>query len=328
MSDDILDHFQAQESGIDIVIQIIAPVFGLILLGYLAGRLKWISDAGIDGLAEFAFNFAIPVMLFTRISSVALPETVPWEFLAVFYGITLTLFAAALLFGRKMVGGSSSAAIFSMAGTYSNVILIGIPLVLAALPDAAIVPLFIIVSTHAALLFFVTTLFAERSSGSVSDLQLKTLTVLFKNPIFSAVVMGVLANLAGLSLPNLVEAPIRTMVDYLSAAALPCAVFSMGASISRYRIEGSLAVISAVLIIKNLVHPMIVLMVALTLGWDEDNRTWLQVALLLSACPTGINVYLFAQRYNALEPTIATAVVLSTALSVLTLSAVLWWIHA
>ena len=303
-------------------------MFGLILLGYVAGRLRWISNAGIDGLAEFVFNVAIPVMLFTRISGVALPETVPWEFLAVVYGITLTLFAGSLLFGQKVVGGSASAAIFSMGGTYSNVILIGIPLVLAALPDTAIVPLFIIVSTHAALLFFVTTLFAERTSGSVRDLPLKTVTVLFKNPIFSAVVAGVLANLAGLSLPNVVEAPIRTMAEYLSAAALPCAVFSMGASISRYRIEGSLAVISAVLIIKNLVHPLIVLVIALALGWDNDNRIWLQVALLLSACPTGINVYLFAQRYNTLVPTIATAIVLSTALSVFTLSAVLWWIHA
>ncbi len=314
---------------IDIVIQIIAPIFGLILLGYVAGWLKWISTTGIDGLAEFVFNFAIPVMLFTRISVVTLPKTVPWDFLGVFYGITLSLFAVTLTWSRmQQVSSSASCAIIAMGGTYSNVILIGIPLVLAALPDAAIVPLFIIVSTHAAVLFFVTTLFAERQSGSLADLSLKTVTVLFKNPIFSAVILGITANLLGFSLPDPIAVPVKTMAEYLSAAALPCAVFSMGASISRYPIRGRLPVIISMLAIKNLVHPLLVLAVALLIGWDEDRRIWLQVALLLATCPTGINVYLFAQRYSVQVPATATAVVLSTVLSVFTLSGVLLWIHS
>ena len=47
------------------------------------------------------------------------------------------------------------------------------------------------------------------------------------------------------------------------------------------------------------------------------------MAVLLAGAPAGINAYVFAQRYQVLIPLTAATVVLSTAVSVATLSALL-----
>jgi predicted permease len=49
------------------------------------------------------------------------------------------------------------------------------------------------------------------------------------------------------------------------------------------------------------------------------------VAILLAAMPMGVNVYLFAIRYEAGQAESASAVFLSSILSIATLSAALAW---
>jgi predicted permease len=55
---------------------------------------------------------------------------------------------------------------------------------------------------------------------------------------------------------------------------------------------------------------------------------WAKVAIVLGAMPVGVNVYLFSVRYHAGEAESATAVLLSSILSLGTLSLVLVWLHA
>jgi malonate transporter len=47
---------------------------------------------------------------------------------------------------------------------------------------------------------------------------------------------------------------------------------------------------------------------------------WTAVAVLLAACPSGINAYLFANRYRVVVASTATVVVVSTLVSVAVLS--------
>lgn len=208
-----------------------------------------------------------------------------------------------------------------MSGSYSNVVLLGMPLILASLGPEARVPLFIVVSTHAAVMFLLTTFCAETGKGTarnLSTLPLQTLRVLLRNTIVIGLLLGLAVNLSGLSLPQTID----KMASYLGGAALPCAVFSMGASISRYKLTGDVAKIAAAIAVKNLAHPLLVWWVAArVVGLPE---TWTAVAVIFAACPAGINTYLFANRYRAIVPSTATVIVISTALSIVILSFVLW----
>lgn len=303
-----------------LVADIILPVFGLVILGFVAGKAGWIKDAAIEGLSSFVFTFAIPVMLFRSIAIAELPPDIPWHYLIAYYGVTVCLFFAVLGVGRALSLRGVDAAILAMTGAYSNVVLLGIPLVVASLGEAANVPLFLIVSTHAAVMFLLTTFCAEIGAGEktrLARLPIQTIRVLLKNMIVIGLLLGLAVNLADYTLPKTID----NMAAYLGGAALPCAVFSMGASISRYHVGGDWGMISLALIVKNVIHPILVWLVCSEVF--SLPATWTAVAVILAACPSGINAYLFANRYRAIVPSTATVVVISSLLSIPVLSAVL-----
>ncbi|MEX0941671.1 MAG: AEC family transporter [Pseudomonadales bacterium] len=304
-----------------LVSDIILPIFGLVILGFVAGKVGWIKTTAIEGLSTFVFTFAIPVMLFRSIALADLPEDIPWVFLSGYYGATLLLFAVTLIIGRLLQLDGVASSIFAMSASYSNVVLLGIPLIVASMGDDANVPLFIIISTHAAVMFLITTFCAETARGdrqNLATLPYQTLLVLARNMIVVGLVLGLAVNLSGLALPRTLD----NMAAYLGSAALPCAVFSMGASISQYRISGDLLKISLAIGLKNLLHPLLVWLVCSQLL--DLPASWTAVAVILAACPSGINAYLFANRYQAIVPSTATVVVLSTLISIPVLSLVLF----
>ena len=65
----------------DAVLTVVAPVFGVLLFGYAATRLKFFDDNALRGLTHFVFNFVIPPMLFRKVALADLPEQLPWEYL-------------------------------------------------------------------------------------------------------------------------------------------------------------------------------------------------------------------------------------------------------
>jgi hypothetical protein len=51
----------------------VAPVFGLIVLGFLAARTRLLSEAARAGLTEFVFTIAVPMLIFRTIVTAAAP---------------------------------------------------------------------------------------------------------------------------------------------------------------------------------------------------------------------------------------------------------------
>jgi malonate transporter len=318
------NHRKDPETGlptVEILVDIVFPVFGLALLGFFATRMGWFDQAGARGLSGFVFNFAIPVMLFRTISQATLPDQIPWTFFISYYLSAGILFGLAAFMGRLLFClPATDLGIFGMAASYSNVVLMGIPLIITAYGEAALIPLFLIISTHAAVMFMTTTATMEASrkdTAHILALPWLTLKVLARNVIVLGLVAGLCFNLLDLSMPRSID----SIAKSLSGAALPCAVFSMGVSLGQYRIRGGIAQAFTLIGLKNLVHPLLVWSLAGPLF--NLPPLWIKVAVILAACPIGINTYLFAQRYNALIPTTAAAVVLSTGLSFFTISFIL-----
>ena len=69
----------------EILIDIVLPVFGLMLVGYLATKAKLFSAESARGLSLFVFNFAIPVLLFQSVSQARLPDPFEWDFVLSYY---------------------------------------------------------------------------------------------------------------------------------------------------------------------------------------------------------------------------------------------------
>jgi predicted permease len=162
------------------------------------------------------------------------------------------------------------------------------------------------------------TIALELQQGRPWQIVMNTLRGLCTNPVIVALALGFSWNMLALPLPSTIEA----LAKLLGQAAAPCALFATGAALSQYRIAGNLAESLWLVLIKIIIQPILVWLLAHYVF--QLPPLWTAVAVLIAALPTGVNAYLFAQRYKVGIATATTTIFLSTALSLLTLPLVLW----
>lgn len=306
----------------DIIFGIILPIFGTLGIGYAAARFGAFDEAANRGLSVFVFNFAMPLMLFRSIAQTELPDSMPWGYLFSYFGGTFAVFGAGMLVGRHLFGRSlDEQGVLGLGGSFSNTAMLGIPLVITAYgPDAAL-PLFALIACHSLILLPPTTLLIEAARGEGQSVA-TLLWTLFKGVAATPIIWGLSAGLvfamAGIPLPG----PVESIARGIGAAAAPCALFALGASLTRYRLSGNLREPLALVGLKTLLHPLLVWLLARFVFHVPD--LWVVVAVTLAALPAGVTPYLFAQRYQACLSTAASTVFLSTLWSVLTLSVLLF----
>lgn len=294
--------------------------------GYGATFTRVFDRAAANALAAFVFYFAIPVMLFRNMATTTLPEEIAWGYLlSYFIGVTI-IFAVGMTVARLAFGGSfERQAIIGFGSAFGNSVLLGIPLVLTSFGEQASLPLFLLLAFHSTVLFTAITVILEVGRGGREELRavpLKALTGLVTNPILWGMTGGIAFNLLGLELPG----PVDRFASMVAGAAVPCALFSVGASLRAYRIVGALKPATMIVALKLVGHPLVVWLLA-TRVFDVP-ALWAKVVVLLAALPVGVNVYLFGTRYDAGQAESAAAILISSILSVVTLSVVLYWLGA
>ena len=142
---------------------------------------------------------------------------------------------ARLIFGRR----GAAPAMFGISACFSNTTILGIPIVLKAFGDAAAVPLALILGFHSALLFTLTTVVAEIGAGvgvPLPKLLRNVGTGLVTNPILWGIAGGLVLNFLALPLPGMLD----QLAAMLGGAALPTALFALGANLSRFRLTRTL----------------------------------------------------------------------------------------
>jgi len=305
-----------------VLLDIVVPVFGVVALGYLAGATGLFGAERLRGLSFFAFGFAIPALLFRSMARMTLDGAIAWPFLLSYYLGAFALFGAGLLVSRlafrQPLAESGAAA---LGASYSNTVLLGIPLLLTAFGERASLPVLLLVAFHAALILPVATLVLELGRGApgrLREIPAATGRSLLRNPILWGLGLGLAWNASGWALPAMLDSLLQTM----GRAAVPCALFAMGASLVGYRVRGVPLEPLALCSLKLLAMPGLVWLLG-TQAFVLD-LLWLKVAVLMAALPAGVNVYVFAQQYEANADGAAATVLLSTVLSVASVSGLLF----
>jgi len=302
----------------------VVPIFGLMAFGYAATFTRVFDAAAARALAGFVFYFAIPVMLFRSMASARLPDQIPWGYLLSYYLGAAVVFAAGMAGARALFGGSfERQAIAGFSAAFGNTVLLGIPLVLTTFGERASLPLFLLVAFHSTLLFTVVTVVIETGRGSRAGLRALPVAIisgLATNPVLWGLILGVAFSLAGLRLPG----PLERWAALIGNGAAPCALFSVGASLRAYRLKGALAPAAMIAALKLVAHPLLVVgLIGLVF---EVPPLWAKVAIVIAALPVGVNPYLFAVRYDAGQAESASAILLTSLLSVVSVSVVLLWL--
>ena len=300
------------------VLLVVAPVFGLLGLGYAAARFGLLSYQAGDGLSEFVFAFCIPPLIFRTMATATLPDSQPWGYWGAYFLALALTWALAMLIARRLFGlEAQESVIAGFSAGQSNTALVGIPLLLKAFGEPGAVPLFLLLAVHLPITMTSATLLFE---GPRNLRPLALLRRLALNPILLGLGAGLLFRALGLPF----DGALRVVVDYLANAAIPCALVAMGLALRHYGLRGDLRLTVVVTALKLMLHPALVYLLAFKLFAMPP--VWAGVAVLFAAMPTGINAYLFAERYKTGVALSSSAIALSTGLCVVSAAFWLWMI--
>jgi len=305
------------------LLDVALPFFALILAGYAALSKKLVGGSAVAGLNAFVFYFALPALLFVKVATAPLDDIFNWRFFAAFYGVAGLLWIGTTLFFRLAFRlGWAEASVAGMAGIWTNSGYMGIPLLITALgPDAALPAVFALTFDNLITAPILVMILEGRTGRGTNPLAtLRTVAGnLAKNPLILAVFAGFSWNMSGLPLPT----PIGNFTDLLGAAAAPCALFALGASLVGAPIAGARAEIAAATLVKLVAHP---LAMAATVLWLVPLPPALAVATIVTASlPTGASVFVLAERYGVYTRRASSMVLATHAVSVLTVTAALVW---
>jgi malonate transporter and related proteins len=297
------------------------PFFALIFCGYGAGRFRLLSEASVAGVNAFVFYFALPAFIFNLLATSPLADVVNGPFVAAYLGTGLVVFAVAAILGRLLFEvRRSEAALQGSAAVLGNTGYMGIPLVAAAFGDRAAIPLVLGLTLEATVLIPLTIILVEAQKGldaGWSRLLGSVAGAMVRNPIIIAIFTGVLVSAASLGFPT----PLENFTDLLGRAAGPCALFALGATLSGFPISTGLGEVSYMTFFKLLVHPAAIWF-ATTRLFDVD-PLWATVATLGAALPIAANVFIVARQYDTYVDRTSSAILVSTAISVFTVSTLL-----
>jgi predicted permease len=277
------------------------PIFLLIVLGYaLAAFAPWAREAG-GALSTFVFNVSLPALLFS-ITSTPSRSTPSWKVVGAYFGGCFVIFAVARLvarFATSLDGVDGS--LFAVGGVFSNNVLLGIPLAQAFLGPAALPVVAMVLIFNAAVLWTLATASIEQARGG---------EVTARNLLRTAVTVTV-TPLVGLRVPSLVAEPIES----LGRAATPLALVVLGIGLQRYGLRTGWKISLGITVVKLVLHPLAVWLLAVALGLSAVETL---AVVLMASIATGANVYLMAEKFGTLQGPVASAIVVSTTLSVVT----------
>lgn len=303
------------------ILNVALPIFGVILAGYLAGRWRILGGDSTAALNAFVSYFALPVLFFGSLARTPVAAVLDPGLMLGFGIVVLVTFGLGMLATRVVAGGGLAAmSLQGIAASWGNVGYMGVPLCLAAFGEAGLPPamLTVIVTAVIAMVLGVMLIELEVAAGH-GPLRtfLRAAFNVARNPLPLSIALGIAVSAVGLPIPT----PVEKWLDLLGAAAAPCALFAIGLFLSDRSVRSGLAEASLATLVKLLVQPLLALAV-LPLFVDLGSVPG-KVALLMASLPTAANAFVLAKQFDLQVEQNSASILLSTAFSVITVSALL-----
>src|ERR1700754_1732974 len=178
------------------VADLILPVFAIIITGWLAGWLGYISRSLADGLVHFAYNVAMPALLFVTIAQEPARNLLEWRFLLAFGGGSILCFALVFLTVRAGCGRDlAGSTIYGMAAAMTNTGFVALPILHSIYGQPAVLPAAIATVFVAAVMFPLTVILLESAARGRQGGPARP-AVLLKQIVLNPMVLSTLLGLA------------------------------------------------------------------------------------------------------------------------------------
>jgi malonate transporter and related proteins len=287
-------------------------VFGLVALGYVSGWTGLLKTAIGDALTAFAVAIAVPMLLFRTLIEADFQGSAPLSLWACYFFAVAAAWACGQCVTQKVFGRDARAGVVGgVSAAFSNLVLLGLPLVQGVFGRPGLEVLSLIVAVHLPIMMAMSiALFewANRNSAESAGV-LAALTDFLKKLVSNPLIVGILAaliwRLTGFEMPSLG----MRFVDALANAAGPLALFAMGLSLRRMGISGNVKAGLALSAVKLIVMPLVALGAVLVVGLPPLAA---MVVVTAAALPAGVNPYLIATRFGTGQALASNVMTIST----------------
>ena len=294
------------------------PFFALIALGYGAGRSGFFPEEATGWLTKFVFYFALSAMLFRFSANLSISQIFdPWLAAAYLWGTTFAYGVAMLVaYARRL--DTPTTAIEAQCAAIGNTGFLGVPMLAVLLGQEAVGPIILVLSIDLIVFSSLLVILVTGSRGGAGGARI-LVTVgrgLLANPMIVSICAGLAVSAFGLPIPAVVNDFLTT----LGNAATPGALFAIGASLASKSAE-RLQIAAWLSFAKLVIHPAAVAVAAF---WVFPAPSYgASVIVAAAALPVAGNVFILARHYGIAPHRVSAAILISTAASILTVTAVI-----
>lgn len=289
------------------------PTFAWVVLGLLLRRAGLVSATLIGTVSRLAFNYGLPLMLFTSAAQVDYSALGSARYLLAGALGTLLTLALAWLYSLWRHHPRAHRGIFVQAAFRSNLAIVGLGLAVSAYgergPLLAALPVALLTALYNVLAVWV----LNSTLGSGTSLRVLLLGIA-RNPLIIGIAAGVALAVSGLPVPAVV-APAGSL---LSAFFLPLMLVCIGGSMQLSNLRGSGSLAWEATFWRLCVGPLLTVLLALAMGVRDEP---LGVLFLLLSSPVAAASFVMVVAARGDGVLAANIVVLTTVLSMATVTA-------
>lgn len=290
----------------------ILPVFAIMAFGFGMGRTGKFSVADARLLNRFAMSILLPIFVFGVIANSSI-QSFSLAPILIYLLVQIIIFSCGFLLAHRLFRRTPKEAILlGFCGIFGNNALYVLPMSVLlygetnVLSITSIVTLDAIVAFGGAMLALQIISLGKASPGSIA-------LGIAKVPMLQAIVVGLVFNLAGFTVPD----PVNTFVGFSGSGAAPVALYALGVVLSQTRFKPDRVVMTFTLV-KLIVFPVF-MWFGLTLAVGTDNVS--NQFMLAAAAPAGAMSFSLAMLYDVRTDDIAQVIIITCVLSLITLAA-------
>jgi predicted permease len=296
----------------DILTKVTLPIIALVAIGYLMQPRLALDVPTLNRIQVYV---VMPAFFIHFLSSGRQPISVVWP--VVYFGIVQFLilipmgWLLAIVFRLRPTLGP----MIGLGAAYANVGFFGVPVTQLAFGSEYLIHQ----SVMAALMAIMTTTVGVWVMAPAGGKPFDKLKTAFETPMIPSVVIGLALRGFEIELPAVIGQPIQLIGSIFT----PLALYTLGASVAASRIGRiEWGPQSIILVLKFLIAPALSWWICHAMGLPSDITAVIVVA---ASTPVGVLITIFAAEYRMEADFISTAVVLSTVLSPIFVTA---WIVA
>lgn len=294
-------------------INAVFPIMLMIVTGSGLKKRRMLSPTTGEQINKFVYTILLPIVLFMSIYQSHIPAAVDVGLLIFCTGAIVISFAALMLLVPKYFANKKQRGVIITNILRSNCVLFGLQIAeiiygvnnvgLIALLMTIVVPLFNILDILALIV----------TSGEKRSL-LEIIHYAFINPLMIMVYIAVFIRFTGITLPVFLV----SFLSMMKSLATPLALIVLGAGFEGGELAKNRVPLITVLTGKLVLLPLIVLSLAIILGFRNEAL----LGLMITFCaPSAVSSYSLAAAFNADAQLAGQSLVLTTILCVFTLFA-------